>query len=122
MPTRVNPSRCRSNPEPINAGDEVISTVVAILAELPRDERNHVLQLLSVLLALETWQRACLIKALKPELTDEEVAKACGVSVRTLYRSTPYRAVKASVRYHGFADPPPRGSLDDDGTIEAWLI
>jgi hypothetical protein len=76
-------------------------------------------QLVSEFVSMEACLLACLVKVVKPNVTNEQVAQACGASVRSLYCSTSFMTLKASLRLGEISDPPPRGSKDDEGNLEA---
>ncbi len=63
-------------------------------------------------------RRALLLRILIPDLSDDEVAQVCGVHRCTLYRWESYRRLKAVLSAVTIL---PKGTVDADGIIEAWL-
>ncbi len=57
------------------------------------------------------------LRYLFPVMTDEEIARAVGVSRRSLFRWEEYRKVKQALRTMSNR---PRGHKDRDGNLEAW--
>jgi hypothetical protein len=57
------------------------------------------------------------LRALDPELTDEQIAKEAGCSRRQLYRWNEYRALKKLLCESGRI---PHGSKDRQSGLEAW--
>jgi DNA-directed RNA polymerase specialized sigma24 family protein len=74
--------------------DHVRALISAALADLPRQDCNALLAFLDFFRDLPREQRALFVKSVKPDITDEEVARIAGVSRRTLYRWQRYQGVK----------------------------
>ena len=53
-----------------------------------------------------------------PDMTDDEIAQAAGVSRRTLFRWEEYVTIKKALR---ILYKRPRGFKDREGNLEAWF-
>ena len=94
------------------ADDPDFLTALQRLASLPRAERRALAGFIFFWLALPRERRAMLAKAVRPEMTDDEVARMIGRSLRQLYRYDGYQHFKprrddlrGSKRYCGFSNP-----------------
>jgi hypothetical protein len=58
------------------------------------------------------------LRYLHPDMTDQEIARAAGISRRTLFRWDEYNTLKKVQR--GLLPRPPRGFKDRQGNLEAW--
>jgi DNA-binding XRE family transcriptional regulator len=74
--------------------DRVLSLIVDILMGWPSRDRNALLAFLDFWRELAAEERAIFAKAVKPDLTEEEVACLAGVSRRTIYRWERYQGFK----------------------------
>jgi hypothetical protein len=72
----------------------ILTLLATALADLPRRDRNALLSFLDFWRDLPGEERALFAKSVRPGLTDEEVARLCGVSRRTLYRWDRFRRFK----------------------------
>ena len=76
------------------SGDEILALVMAALEAMPRQDRNAVLAFLDFWRDLPRENRALFAKSVRPDLSDEEVARLCGVTRRTVYRWSKYQQFK----------------------------
>jgi hypothetical protein len=74
--------------------DPVLSLIVGIVTEWPVRDRNGFLAFFDFWRDLPAEERAIFAKSVKPELTDDDVARLAGVSRRSLYRMERYQAFK----------------------------
>jgi hypothetical protein len=84
-------------PDPDPMADPVRALISAALAELPLPDCNEILAFLDFFRDLPREERALFVKSVKPDLTDEQVARIAGVSRRTLYRFGRYQRVKPRI-------------------------
>jgi hypothetical protein len=74
--------------------DPTFAFIVSALAALRQRDRNEILAFIDFWRDLPREERAIFAKSVKPDLTDEEVARLCGVTPRTLYRWGRYQSFK----------------------------
>ena len=74
--------------------DPALSLIISVLASLLQRDRYEILSFLDFWRVLPREERAIFAKSVKPDLTDEEVARLCGVTPRTLYRWGRYQSFK----------------------------
>jgi len=86
-----------STPDPPDDDQAFLHLLTAALAELPRQDCFSLLAFLDFWRELPREERALFVKSVKPELTDEEVARLAGVSRRTLYRFGRYQGIKPRI-------------------------
>jgi AraC-like DNA-binding protein len=82
-----------SAPDPPD-DDQALDLITAALAGMPRQDRNEILCFLDFWRELTGEQRALFARSVRPDLTDEQVARLAGVSRRTLYRYQRYQGIK----------------------------
>jgi len=78
----------------VKCDDPIFPLVIAALEAMPRQDRNAVLAFLDFWRDLPREDRALFAKSVRPDLSDEEVARLCGVTRRTVYRWPRYRDFK----------------------------
>jgi hypothetical protein len=94
--------------------DPVLELIMAALAERPQQDRNELLAFLDFFRDLPSEERALFAKSVKPDLTDDQIARIAGRSRRQLYRYERYRGVKARIADLGAAKRRKRHKPDDD--------
>jgi hypothetical protein len=100
-------------PAPVPPDDDLaLSLITAALAELPRQDRNEILAFLDFWRELHREERALFAKSIKPDLTDEQIARLAGVNRRTVYRWGRYQGIKP--RLADLRATKRRHSPDDD--------
>jgi hypothetical protein len=93
------PSRPGLIPSP--AEDPAFAVIVAILAELPRRDRNELLAFLDFWRELPREDRAIFARTLRPDLGEDAVARLSGVSPRTLLRWARYQEARPKLADFG---------------------
>jgi hypothetical protein len=74
--------------------DQIPAIITSALADMPQQDRNEILAFLDFWRDLPREERALFAKTVKPDLTDEQIARLAGVSRRTLYRWERYQGFK----------------------------
>jgi hypothetical protein len=82
----TNTPRRHSAPDPL-----------AWLASLPRRRRNAILAVVSLIRVEEAEDVAIFLKGHHPEITDRQIARACGVSRAKVARWKRYQAMKPTL-------------------------
>jgi hypothetical protein len=101
------------------SSDPAFALIVAILAELPRRERNELLAFLDFWRDLPREDRAVFAKSLRPGLSEEAVARLSGVCTRTLQRWERYQAVRPTLEdYRHARRRPAKRRASSNG---AWI-
>jgi hypothetical protein len=78
----------------VTGGDPTLFLLLSILLGLSGPDRNELLAFLDFWRELPGEDRAVFARGVKPDLTDEAVARLAGVSRRQLYRWPRYMAFK----------------------------
>jgi FixJ family two-component response regulator len=77
--------------------DRVLGLISAALAQLPRKDRHEIHAFLDFWRELAGEERALFAKSVKADLTDRQIARLVGVTVRTLYRWERFQSLKAQL-------------------------
>jgi hypothetical protein len=97
------------SPPSSQADDRAFAIALDRLSGLPHAERQAVVAFLSYWQGLPRERRAMLAKAARPDITDDDVARLIGRSLRQLYRYYGYQSFKPRRddlrRYRGFSNP-----------------
>ena len=80
--------------DPASPDDQLIQSIIIILAGLPRPVLADILAFLEFWLLLPRRARAVLAKCVQPNLTDEAAARLSRLRPRTLKGNQQYQAVK----------------------------
>ncbi len=86
---------CNGNPDEPQA---CLPFILAGLLALPREERNAFVEFWQFWRDLGHERRACVVKTIMPDATDDYVAMLSGVKRRTLFNYKTYQKVKGKQR------------------------
>ena len=116
MPSPKRPSRGGS---PLSADHALIKALIAALLELHPKSLGGLLRYHIKVMSIPRRQRAAHFREFMPEETDDQIAAMVGVNRTTLYEWPEYVEATERERLKRVYTLP-RGSRDEDGTLEAW--